>query len=146
MGANRHLRPQKTRDARQDITVQLHEEYPEVEASSDEEQARITRELEREDDRRQTIISGFDPDSRPLQKFSTGNDFEFALEQITFLTHEEQEAVEAVRRQLPYTAIPWDVDLNDYLPSEAELDELSAFDGVDIASHFDHLDAVGHEA
>jgi len=145
MSANRHLRQQDKREARQDIATQLRESNSEVDAVPQEEDAKLRLESELEEDRRQTIISGFDPDSRPLEKFKTGNEFEFALQDIVFLSREEQEAVESVRRQLPYTGIPWDIDLSDYLPSESELDELSTFDGVDIESHFDHYDAVGQE-
>lgn len=145
MSANRLFRQQDKRDARQDIATQLIETNSEAEAIPQEEEAKLRMESELEEDRRQTILSGFDPDSRPLEKFKTGNEFEFALQDITFLSREEQEAAEAVRRQLPYTGIPWDVDLSDYLPSESELDELSAFDGVDYMSHFDHYDAVGNE-
>jgi len=131
MSANRHLRPQEKRDAHKDIITQLHENISDAEVTPQEEEARLRAESEREDDRRETIISGFDPDSNPLTKFSFREDFNDALLDAGYLTSEEELAVEAIRRQLPVLEDRWwDIDMEDYFPSPHDLRDLKTLDGV----------------
>jgi len=78
---------------RRTIATQLAESTTKDETSSDEEQERLIKETQLEDDRRETILSGFDPDSTPLQKFSFVEDFDSAVLTIGYLSDSEKTAV-----------------------------------------------------
>jgi len=125
------------------IATQLAESIAEVETSSDEEQELLIKETQLEDDRRETILSGFDPDSTPLQKFSFVEDFNTAVLTIGYLFPSELSAVEAVRRQLPAEHDPWwDIDYDDYYPSPRDLSDLRAMDGSTPTHFVDDMEHI----